>query len=170
MQVPPMRRIYSIPFSKIINNCWIMIALIQFHPGSTYFVQTPKPLQHPSKSFKQLPKPWSQSCAAGWWSSIGRDTIFNISWYFVNCLLNINSLNSFHLPFPYKYRFVIYENEMVGALILSQYHWGHWSMFRHRTLKENHGKWDKFFTILLCLTYVENVHFFLLEHDRNNHI
>ena len=49
-------------------------------------------------------------------------------------------------------------------------HWGHWSMFCHRTLMENHGKRDKFSTILLCITYVKNVHFFLPEHDRNHHI
>jgi hypothetical protein len=49
-------------------------------------------------------------------------------------------------------------------------HWGHWTMFCHRTLMENCGKREKIYTILLCITFAENVHFFLLEHDRNNHI
>ena len=42
--------------------------------------------------------------------------ILNISCYFPNHIFNINCLNGFHLPFPYKYWFVVYENEMVGAL------------------------------------------------------
>lgn len=41
-----------------------------------------------------------------------------ISCYFCNHIFNINSLNSFHLPFPYKYQFVVNENEMVGALTI----------------------------------------------------
>jgi hypothetical protein len=60
--------------------------------------------------------------------------------------------------------------QVVKKVHFSYIHWGHWSMFCYRTLMGNCGKQDKFSTILLCIIYIENIHFLVSEHDKKHHI